>query len=169
MTGRAVIQLVAWDVKSGMLFLGFGWIVFVATITGIRHIGSYVTRSAGNFALPAVIQRESVLREFSRRPGRRRVASLTLEAEQPGVNLRLAMASRTFFGCAFELLIDVAGGTFHCGMATLQDEELAVVEVLHITRAIVAAQTAGAVLLNMSGHESRIVRAVAICAGLRRE
>ncbi len=124
---------------------------------------------AGDLALPAVIQREGVPRELGGRPGRGGVTRHTVGAEQPRMDLRLCVAGGAFLRRASKQLINVASGAGERSMVAVEHEDLIVVKVLHVARAIVTAHAVGAIVLQMLGHECRVVGGVAIGAGLSRE
>jgi hypothetical protein len=86
-----------------------GWIVCVATITGVGRQIIRVACQAGTGASGTVIEREGVgLVELRRRPGSSGVTGSAVGAQQPLVKVGVGVAGNAIGGCAFEDVVDVA-------------------------------------------------------------
>lgn len=108
--------------------------------------------------------------QLRRSPGFGGVTRLALRAEQTGVNLRIGMARHARLRRAFEFVIDMTLHTFRRDMLAVQHKRcLAVIEVLHVARTIMAALAIAPIFLNVLRHERRVLFAVTIHARLLRE
>lgn len=94
------------------------------------------------------------------------MASLTLGAKDASVNVRLLVTSDTFPRGAPERLVDMARSALQRGMLPYQGEDLTMIKIRHIPRAIMTTNTVGIIALNVLRHERGIVSRVTINTGL---
>ncbi len=94
------------------------------------------------------------------------MAVAALQAEEPGMDLRLGVALRAGIRGATEYLALVAILAADFCVTTVQGEDVGMVEIVHTIDAIVTILAGAAVLFRMPGHESGIVVCMAGGAGI---
>jgi hypothetical protein len=139
--------------------------VLVAAVAARGGKTRRVADLASDFTAASVIQREVVNPEQGWDPGFRRVAVLTLSAEEPQVDFRFSMALFTKRRYTSEALVDMTPFASELRMSAVQGEDFIMIKSLHSVEAIVAAEARGAELIDVVPQESRVFSCVAGTAG----
>jgi hypothetical protein len=126
-----------------------------------------VTDLAGDLTLSAMIKREGVIAQESRRPGSHSVAILTFYAEETSVDGRLGMALDALSRQVAENTFQVAFAAGELGMACIEHKECRMIKVFHPVPAVMTFQAGGAELLDVGLHEDRIMLAMAAGTGIQ--
>jgi hypothetical protein len=132
-------------------------LVIVTTIAGILDIFGGVACPTLHLSLAAMIEREIMLFQECRRPGFCRVAVVTHQAEEPGVNLRLCMALDADSGSSPEAGVGVALLAADFPVSPIQGKYLGVIESMHAVHTIMTTQAGGAKRFLVLFHKALIL------------
>jgi hypothetical protein len=141
--------------------------MFMARVTAIGRVSGRVAGLAGDFSVATVVQREGVSVQWSRKPTLYGMAVIAARSKETGVNGWFCMTGCTLQWGAAEMTIFMTVGALQAGVLARQRENHLVVKAMQAVDAIMAGQTAGAILLDVNLHEGLIMSTVAGHAGRR--
>lgn len=149
MTDRAALYRKITYLGVAGFYLRRGMVVtLVAGITGIKI---NVAGFANQIFSRAVIQREDMLGQMGRTPGRRNMAAGAICAKLPGMDIRLLMAPRTVARRAGVGLVGMAIAARSLRVPAIQQIDLVVIKIGHPVPAIMTFCAPGTVFFHVDG------------------
>jgi len=164
--GRAVVQIGGRNFQRRVGLCYRIRLVLVASKAGVFGIFARMAFLAGNFTLPAMLEREGVLAQGRWRPGHGSMAVLAFQSKETSMDCRLSVALHALCRRALEDLVLMASGTVDRSVLAVQDKDSLVVESAHAVGPIMALQAIGAKLTLVLLHKAGLSAGMAIDAGL---